>query len=207
MTQIYMWYAQQKLGTHNVHGAGNACTLTSMHITGRFIPWYMVPLRPPIYATTIYYHPKVHTGYMWMPYRYLIMPQLVAKQLCSWCFKCVFLTKDFWCIRSALKCVQSVSLCPGNGSASNVMHVGISNPRGRGKRSRHSRHMRNPQFYVSGKRPIASTSMTIDRAIRKCTLQTTICNNCCTTVIALASLLANVAQCHHVTTKIWINTG
>ena len=32
-----------------------------------------------------------------------------------------------------------------------VMHVGISNLRGRGKRSR---RMRNPQFYVSGKRPI-----------------------------------------------------
>ena len=28
--------------------------------------------------------------------------------------------------------------------------------RWRGKRSRHSRRMRNPQFYVSGKRPIAS---------------------------------------------------
>ena len=35
-----------------------------------------------------------------------------------------------------------------------VMHVGIANPRWRGKRSRHSRRMRNPQFYVSGKRPI-----------------------------------------------------
>ena len=34
------------------------------------------------------------------------------------------------------------------------MHVGIANPRWRGKRSRHSRRMRNPQFYVSGKRPI-----------------------------------------------------
>ena len=34
------------------------------------------------------------------------------------------------------------------------MHVGIANPRSRGKRSRHSRRMRNPQFYVSGKRPI-----------------------------------------------------
>ena len=31
-----------------------------------------------------------------------------------------------------------------------VMHVGISNPQWRGKRSRHSRCMRNPQFYVSG---------------------------------------------------------
>ena len=90
MTQLYMCYAQQKPCTHNVDGAWNVCTLTFMHITGRYIPWYMVPLRPPIYATTIYYHPKVHTGYIWMLYRYLIMPQLVAKQLCSWCFKCVF---------------------------------------------------------------------------------------------------------------------
>ena len=32
------------------------------------------------------------------------------------------------------------------------MHVGIANPHWRGKRSRHSRRMRNPQFYVSGKR-------------------------------------------------------
>ena len=35
-----------------------------------------------------------------------------------------------------------------------LMHVGIANPRWRGKRSRHSRRMRNPLFYVSGKRPI-----------------------------------------------------
>ena len=35
-----------------------------------------------------------------------------------------------------------------------VMHVGIANPRWWGKRSRHSRCMRNPQFCVSGKRPI-----------------------------------------------------
>ena len=34
------------------------------------------------------------------------------------------------------------------------MHVGIANMRWRGKRSRHSRRMRNPQFYVSGKRPM-----------------------------------------------------
>ena len=34
------------------------------------------------------------------------------------------------------------------------MHAGIANPRLRGKRSRHSRRMRNPQFYLSGKRPI-----------------------------------------------------
>ena len=35
-----------------------------------------------------------------------------------------------------------------------VMHVGIANPRWRGKRSRHSRRMRNSLLYVSGKRPI-----------------------------------------------------
>ena len=35
-----------------------------------------------------------------------------------------------------------------------VMHVGIANPRRRGKRSRHSRRMRKPRFYVSGKRHI-----------------------------------------------------
>ena len=32
-----------------------------------------------------------------------------------------------------------------------VMHVGIAKPRWWGKRSGHSRRMRNPQFYVSGK--------------------------------------------------------
>ena len=35
-----------------------------------------------------------------------------------------------------------------------VMHVGIANPRWRGKRSRHSRRMRTPKFYESYKRPI-----------------------------------------------------
>ena len=41
---------------------------------------------------------------------------------------------------------ESVNAC--------VMHVGIANPRWREKRSRHSWRMRNPQIYVSGKRPI-----------------------------------------------------
>ena len=36
-----------------------------------------------------------------------------------------------------------------------LMHVGIAYPRWRGKRSQHSRRMRNPQFYVSGKKPIS----------------------------------------------------
>ena len=35
-----------------------------------------------------------------------------------------------------------------------VMHVGIANSRWRGKCSRHSRRMRNPQFCVSGKKPM-----------------------------------------------------
>ena len=34
-----------------------------------------------------------------------------------------------------------------------VMRVGVANPQWRGKRSRHSLRMRNPQLYVSGKRP------------------------------------------------------
>ena len=43
---------------------------------------------------------------------------------------------------------------PHGTCATPVMHVGIANPWWRGKRSRHSWRMRNPQFYVSGKRPI-----------------------------------------------------
>ena len=35
-----------------------------------------------------------------------------------------------------------------------LMHVGIANPRWRGKRSRYSQCMRNPQFYAFGKRPM-----------------------------------------------------
>ena len=35
-----------------------------------------------------------------------------------------------------------------------VMHVGIANQRWRGKRSRHSRRMHNPQFCESGKGPM-----------------------------------------------------
>ena len=35
------------------------------------------------------------------------------------------------------------------------MHVGMANPRWRGKHFQHSRRMRNPKFYVSGKRPMS----------------------------------------------------
>ena len=37
-----------------------------------------------------------------------------------------------------------------------VMHIRIANPRWRGKRSQPSRRMRNPQFYVSDKRPMVA---------------------------------------------------
>ena len=43
---------------------------------------------------------------------------------------------------------------PGMHHGTCVTHVGIASPRGCGKRSRHPRRMRNPQFYVSGKRPM-----------------------------------------------------
>ena len=44
--------------------------------------------------------------------------------------------------------------CVTHMSTGVVMLVGIANPRWLGKRSRHSRRMRNPHFYVSDKRPI-----------------------------------------------------
>ena len=43
-----------------------------------------------------------------------------------------------------------------------VMHVGIAKLQRRGKRSRHSRRMRNPKFYVSGKRPIGVKNIVYD---------------------------------------------
>ena len=53
---------------------------------------------------------------------------------------------------------------PGMHHGTCVTHVpwcmsGSLNPRWRGKRSRHSRRMRNPQFYVSGKRPMTSPAV------------------------------------------------
>ena len=50
-------------------------------------------------------------------------------------------------------CVTHVPWCmPGS------LTIGFLWSRWRGKRSRHSRRMRNPQFYVSGQRPIQSSS-------------------------------------------------
>ena len=42
---------------------------------------------------------------------------------------------------------------PGVHHSTCLMHAGIANPQWRGKGSRHSRRMRNPQFYVSDKWP------------------------------------------------------
>ena len=46
-------------------------------------------------------------------------------------------------------CVTHVPWC-----MSGLLTIGFLWSRWRGKRSRHSRRMRNPQFYVSGKRPM-----------------------------------------------------
>ena len=53
----------------------------------------------------------------------------------------------------ALYHIRKIAGCACAGNVFPVMHVGIANPLWWGKRSRHSRRMRNPQFYVSGKRP------------------------------------------------------
>ena len=50
-------------------------------------------------------------------------------------------------------CVTHVPWC---------MPCGFPLSRWRGKRSQHSRRMRNPQFYVSGKKPIQQQSVKID---------------------------------------------
>ena len=51
----------------------------------------------------------------------------------------------------------TIPACPRHvRDARDVMHVGIANPWWLGKRTRNSRHMHNPQAYVSGKRPMAN---------------------------------------------------
>ena len=47
-----------------------------------------------------------------------------------------------------------------------VMHVGMAHPRWRGKRSRHSRRMRNLRFDVSGKRPMGSAEINWNNGCR-----------------------------------------
>ena len=49
---------------------------------------------------------------------------------------------------------KSMGFLSDSNRARAVMHAGIAEPRWRGKRSRHSQRMRNPQFYGSGKRPM-----------------------------------------------------
>ena len=57
--------------------------------------------------------------------------------------------------------------------ASRHVNVGMANPRWRGKRSRHSRRIHNPQFTVFGKRPITQCH----KVTQKSWLQTTTKNN------------------------------
>ena len=63
-----------------------------------------------------------------------------------------------------------------------VMDVGIANLRWWGKRSRHSRRMRNPQFYVSGKRPMSPTLKSLNRDITIFILRT-VHNSFCRPII------------------------
>ena len=49
-----------------------------------------------------------------------------------------------------------------------VMHVGIANPRWRGKRSQLSRRMRNPQIYVSCARPMTCWAQLLSNHVLIC---------------------------------------
>ena len=72
------------------------------------------------------------------------------------------------------------------------MHVGIANPRWRGKRSLHSRLMCNPQFCVSGKRPMPTPPPPVAKEV---------------VVVIIASDAASNDKCGTMTTnKRWINT-
>ena len=103
-------------------------------------PWYWL-LSPGLFWPRIYNAPLVRYVKSWvahvpgMPGTF--SPPPTSKET------------DSWRLRYASRHVRD---------ARAVMHVGVANPRVRGKRSRHSRPMRNPQFYVSGKRPMAGSS-------------------------------------------------
>ena len=72
------------------------------------------------------------------------------------------------------------------------MHVGIVNPRWRGKCSWHSRRMRNPQFYVSGKRPMLKLYGQISRcATSSCMILFISCMFHATDIFSLISI-----HCH-----------
>ena len=122
-------------------------------------------------------------------YPLIYFPQFMwEKCLCMWSFHTITIVWASYPIRKIAGCA-----CAGNAGnifpatdfkgnrllasrhasrharhARAVMHVGIANPRWWGKRSRQSRRMRNPQFYVSGKRPIGCSHSSI--ACLKCGL-------------------------------------
>ena len=90
---------------------------------------------------------------VWVP----ITPQ---KHVCTWASCQIRKIAGCACAGNAWNVFPATNF-KGNRHASRhvhharaVIHIGIANPRGRGKRSRHSRRKRNPQFLVSGKRPI-----------------------------------------------------
>ena len=63
-------------------------------------------------------------------------------------------TLDFIPIPGCASIGNARNVFPATDFKRAVMHVGITNPRWRGKRSRHCRRMRNLQFYVSSKSPL-----------------------------------------------------
>ena len=71
-----------------------------------------------------------------------------------------------------------------------VLHVGIANPRWRGKRSRHSRHMCNPQVYVSGKRPMVISNLLV--YLYACFYKLRVTSNCYRTPTAFRTVWFNV---------------
>ena len=75
-----------------------------------------------------------------------------------WCFCTDSMPRASCQIRKIAGCA-----CTENtGNDPDMPHGGFLWSRWRWKRSRHSRHMRNPQFYVSGKRPIHVECMQCD---------------------------------------------
>ena len=97
---------------------------------------------------------------------------------------------------------------PGVHHARAVMHVGIANNRWRGKRSRHSRCMCNPQFFASGKRPMVPQRLILIHEImypRYSYYIETWLGYCMLEMKAMDNVLLCTTQSEHDTVK-WIGT-
>ena len=109
---------------------------------------YIIPY-PPLWLWWGTKHSKPNWRNILLPWAsYQI--RKIASHACAWDAGNVFPATDFkrnyqLTIRHAPRHVIQ---------ARAVIRVGIANPRWRGKYSRHSRRMRNPQFYATSKRPI-----------------------------------------------------